>query len=294
LAGLVLFVLVIGFAAQMMAGPEGLFGPAGPRVALIRLTGVMYDSRKTVAQLQHFADDDRVKAIVIRVDTPGGGVAAAQEIYQAVRRLREEKGKYVVVSMGSVAASGGYYVACGADHVVANPGTITGSIGVIAEWYNYGELVDWAGLKPEVIKSGRLKDIGSPVREMTEEERTLLQGIIDQLYSQFLGVVVASRAGKKGLDEPSIRALADGRVFTGQEAEARGLVDELGDERRALLAAARHVGIEGEPIVVLPPAERRTTLLDLLADTDVGDVAAKALPGGSESGARLQFGYLWK
>jgi protease-4 len=291
---LVLFAVVIAIVAVAMSNSGWSFAPSGNRVALVKLQGVIYDSEATIKRLKRFGDDDRVKAIVVRVDSPGGGVAASQEIYQELKRLREEKGKKIVVSMGSVAASGGYYVACAADHVVANPGTVTGSIGVIAEWYNYGELLDWAGLKPEVVKSGALKDIGSPVRPLSDEERRVLQSMIDQLYNQFVGVVAEARNGRKGLDEARVRALSDGRVFTGAEALENGLVDELGNERTAVLAAARLAGIEGEPAVVEPPAEKSFTILDLLTKTDVADISSRGLGNGPRSGASVQFGYVWK
>lgn len=291
---LVLFVVVIALVAVGMSKGGWSFAPSGDRIALVKLQGVIFDSEATIKRLKRFGDDDRIKAIVIRVDSPGGGVAASQEIYQEINRLREEKNKKVVVSMGSVAASGGYYIACAADHIVANPGTVTGSIGVIAEWYNYGELLDWAGLKPEVIKSGALKDIGSPVRPLTDDERAVLQTMIDQLYNQFVAVVVTARSGKKGLDEPRIRALADGRVFTGYDALESGLVDEIGNERTAVLAAARLAGISGEPSVVEPPPEKSFTLWDLLTKTDVSDLSARGVPGGPRSGASIQFGYVWK
>jgi protease IV len=291
---LAVFGVAITLIAFGLARGGAFFGPSGDRVALVRLHGVIVDSRRMVKQLEHFANDSRVKAIVIRIDSPGGGVAASQEIYEEVKRLRDEKGKTVVVSMGSVAASGGYYVACGANHVFANPGTITGSIGVIVEWYNYAELLEWAHLKPEVIKSGALKDIGTPDRPMTEFERQQMQGLVDRLYNQFLTVVVAARSGKKDLTAERIRELSDGRVFAGDQAFEMGLVDELGDERAAILYAARAVSIEGEPNVVEPPAERPITILDLLTRTDISDVAAKGFPSGSPSGASVQFGYVWK
>lgn len=294
LIALVVFAVVVVIAAVGMSRDGGIFGPSGDRVALVKIHGVIFDSRAVIRDLERYANDDRVKAIVIRVDSPGGGVAASQEIYQEINRLREEKKKKIVVSMGSVAASGGYYVACAADHVVANPGTITGSIGVIAEWYNYGSLLDWAGLEPEVVKSGPLKDIGSPVRPMTDDERKILQGMIDRLYNQFVGVVVTARAGKQGLDEARIRQLSDGRIFSGDEALQNGFVDELGNERTAILAAARLVGITGEPVVVEPPQEKSFTILDLLTKTDVSELSARGIPGGSPSGASMQFGYVWK
>lgn len=290
----VVFAVAISAVALGMSQGGGFFGPSGDRIAMVRVSGVIYDSRSVITNLRRYANDERVKAIVIRVDSPGGGVAASQEIYQELVRLREEKNKTIVVSMGSVAASGGYYLACGANHVVANPGTVTGSIGVIAEWYNYGSLLDMAGLKPELVKSGVMKDIGSPVRPMTPEERAVLQNLIDRMFNQFVGVVVAARTGKQGLDETRIRALADGRVFTGDEALENGLIDELGNERTAILAAAKLVGIEGEPVVVEPPPQKSYTLLDLLTETDVSEISAKGLPGGSPSGASMQFGYIWK
>lgn len=291
---LIVFAVAISAVALGMSQSGGFFGPSGDRIAMVRVSGVIYDSRSVIAQLQRYAGDDRVKAIVLRVDSPGGGVAASQEIYQELVRLRQEKNKTIVVSMGSVAASGGYYLACGANHVVANPGTVTGSIGVIAEWYNYGSLLDMAGLKPELVKSGALKDIGSPVRPMTPEERVVLQNLIDRMFNQFVGVVVEARSGRMGLDEAKIRALADGRVFTGSEALENGLVDELGNERTAVLAAAKLVGISGEPIVVEPPPQKSYTIIDLLTQTDVTEITAKGLPGSSPSGASMQFGYIWK
>jgi protease IV len=298
IVGAVVLLAIFGIAITLIAvglSRDGaFFGPSGDRIALVRLTGVIVDARRVVKQLEHFANDSRVKAIVIRIDSPGGGVAASQEIYEEVKRLRAEKGKTVVVSMGSVAASGGYYVACGADYVFANPGTITGSIGVILEWYNYGDLLELAHLKPQVIKSGLLKDMGSPERPMTVLEREQLQGLVDRLYRQFLAVVVSARIGKKDLTEDRIRELADGRVFAGDEAVELGFVDELGDERTAILYAARKVSIEGEPTVVEPPTEKPLTILDLITKTDVTEVTSKGFPSGSPSGASVQFGYVWK
>jgi protease-4 len=290
----VIFAVVTATVAVTLGASGDFFGPSGDRIALVKVNGVIVDSSKVIKQLERYADDDRVKAIVLRVDSPGGGVAASQEIYQELNRLRDEKKKLIVVSMGSVAASGGYYLACAADHVVANPGTVTGSIGVIAEWYNYGALLDWAQLKPEVVKSGAFKDVGSPVREMSPEEKQFMQSMVDRLYNQFVGVVVKARSGKQGLDEAKIRTLADGRVYTGEEALENGLVDELGNQRVAILYAARKVGIEGEPTVVEPPVDRPVTILDLLIKTDVSDIAAKGIPGASASGANIQFGYVWR
>jgi protease-4 len=223
------------------------------------------------------------------MDTPGGGVAASQEIADQLKWLRNEKGKKVVISMGSVGASGGYYIACAADKIYANPGTITGSIGVIAEWVNYGNLLKWAQLRPEVFKSGEFKDVGSPTREITPKEREYLQGLINQMYEQFVGAVAE---GRTTLTRERIKQLADGRVYTGEEALREKLVDELGNYEKALKGTAELVGIRGEPQVVTPPKPRRGSILDLLTSTDVGEILAgnTLQPPGST----LQFEYLWK
>jgi protease-4 len=236
-----------------------------------------------------YADDSRVKGVLLRIDSPGGGVAASQEISDQVRWLRDEKKKTVVVSMGSVAASGGYYIACAADHIIANPGTVTGSIGVIAEWVNYGNLLKWAQMQPEVIKSGDMKDVGSPTREINAKERAYLQGLINQMFTQFVNAVAA---GRKELTRERIMELADGRVYTGEEALREKLIDGLGNYDAALKKTAELVGIRGEPQVVTPPKPRRGSILDLLTKTDVGEI----LSGNSlqPPGASLQFEYLWK
>jgi len=279
-------------------GVSGLgFGLPGDRIAVIDIEGVIFDSKPFSEQVKKFVDDPRVKAIILRIDSPGGGVAASQEIYSEIKRLREEKKKRFVVSMGSVAASGGYYIACAADKIVANPGTVTGSIGVIAEWYNYEELLKLARLKPEVFKSGKFKDTGSPTRRLTEEEKAYFQGLIDQMYNQFLNAVIEARNGKKNLTDEHIRKLADGRVYTGQEAVDVGLVDELGDLQEAIRIAARLVGISGEPQVVTPPKPRPRSLLDLLMSSDIADNITRLVPEqlrGPNSGAAVQFEYLWK
>jgi protease-4 len=238
-----------------------------------------------------YADDPGVKAILIRVDSPGGGVVPSQEIHDQVRWLRQEKKKKVVVSMGSVAASGGYYIACAADHIVANPGTITGSIGVIAEWVNYGNLLKWAQLESEVLKSGELKDAGSPTRALTPKEREYLQGIINQLYAQFVTAVAEGR-NDKGLTPERVSQLADGRVYTGEEALREKLIDSLGNYETALKLTAEMVGIRGEPNVVTPPRPRRGTLLDLLTGADVSVLVSNGIL--QAPGSTLQFEYLWK
>ena len=163
------------------------------QVALLELEGIIFDSKEFTDQLKEYAGRSGVKAIVVRLNSPGGGVAASQEIYDAVKRARATSKKKIVISMASVAASGAYYIACASDKIYANPGTITGSIGVIAEWYNYGDLLEWAKLKSVVFKSGELKDAGSPTRPLTEKEKAYFQGLIDNMYHQFVKAVATSR-----------------------------------------------------------------------------------------------------
>jgi protease IV len=230
----------------------------GEKVAVIELVGTIYDSRRIVEQFEAFGDQKSIKAILFRIDSPGGLVAPSQEIYEAVRRVRD-KGKPVVVSMGTLAASGGYYVACGADTIVANPGTTTGSIGVIAEFVNMRDLLGKIGVHVETVMSGRFKDTGSPYREMNSDDRRYLQSWIDDAYDQFIHVVSLERR----LPIEKVRELADGRVFTGAQAQKLGLVDVLGDYKAALDLAAKMAGISGEPEVV-KSVRRRTTVFDLL------------------------------
>ncbi|HSO74805.1 MAG TPA: signal peptide peptidase SppA [Blastocatellia bacterium] len=287
--GFVFFVAIILLAALAFSGQGSWTGLGGDRIAVVYIEGVIFDSKSVNEHLKMYADDSRVKGVLLRIDSPGGGVAASQEISDQVRWLRDEKKKTVVVSMGSVAASGGYYIACAADHIIANPGTVTGSIGVIAEWVNYGNLLKWAQMQPEVIKSGEMKDVGSPTREINARERAYLQGLINQMFAQFVNAVAA---GRKELTRERIMELADGRVYTGEEALREKLIDGLGNYDAALKKTAELVGIRGEPQVVTPPKPRRGSILDLLTKTDVGEI----LSGNSlqPPGASLQFEYLWK
>ncbi|MFY9611201.1 MAG: signal peptide peptidase SppA [Blastocatellia bacterium] len=287
--GFVFFVAIILLAALALSRQGGWTGLGGDRIAVVYIEGVIFDSKSVNEHLKMYADDSRVKAVLLRIDSPGGGVAASQEISDQVRWLRDEKKKTVVVSMGSVAASGGYYIACAADHIVANPGTITGSIGVIAEWVNYGNLLKWAQMQTEVVKSGEMKDVGSPTREITARERAYLQGLINQMFAQFVNAVAA---GRKELTRERIVELADGRVYTGEEALREKLIDGLGNYDAALKKTAELVGIKGEPHVVTPPRPRRGSILDLLTSTDAGEL----LSGNrlQPPGAALQFEYLWK
>jgi len=255
---ILLIILLVNYISYKGDSDRIGFSPGGKKIAVIELLGPIYDSRKIVGQFKHFGDQKSIKAIVFRIDSPGGGVAASQEIYEAAKRVRDA-GKPIVVSMGSVAASGGYYVACGADTIMANPGTTTGSIGVIAEFPNIRELLGKIGVKYDIVKSGRYKDIGSPFHDMTQAEKIQLQSWVDDAYDQFVSVV----AEERGLSKKAVLRIADGRVFTGQQALKLGLVDLIGDYEKAILLAAELGGISGKPDVV-KLQQRRASLFDLI------------------------------
>jgi protease IV len=245
---------------------------SGNKVAVIPIEGEIVDARETLDALKKYADNNTVKAIIIRINSPGGGVVPSQEIYAAIRHTRADSGKPIVASMDSVAASGGYYIAAACDQIVANPGTITGSIGVILQWFDLKELVKWAKLKPETITSGQLKDAGSPYREMTPAERAYFQNIVTQLHGQFVRDVAHGRREKLKYDE--VARLADGRVFTGEEALRLKLVDQLGTIDDAVRTAGKLAGIEGEPTKYWPK-RREDRLLDLFTEGDASAVLEK-------------------
>ncbi|MEK6633081.1 MAG: signal peptide peptidase SppA [Nitrospirota bacterium] len=238
------------------------------RIALIRIEGVILDAQETLGELKKFSENPTVKAIVLRIDSPGGGVVPSQEIYDAVRRVRTKSNKAVIASMGSVAASGGYYIAAATDRIVANPGTLTGSIGVIMEMANVEGLLQKIGVEGVVVKSGKYKDVGSPLRKMSDEERGLLQTVMDDVHKQFIEAVAEGRS----LEVPEVQALADGRIFTGRQAKAAKLVDELGSLDDAIQLAADVVGIEGEPKVI--EQRRRFSIRELL-DSKLSSVLPK-------------------
>ena len=283
--GAVFFVLL--FLAYSLTGsrPSTKLSVVGQdRVALVKLEGVLLSSEHIVEEVNGYADDSSIKAIVIRVDSPGGGVVPSQEIYNAVKHARQE-GKKVVVSMGSVAASGGYYVAAAADLIVANPGTMTGSIGVKMEFANIEKLLEKIGVKGMVVKSGEYKDVGSPFREMTEKERSLLQGVIDDVQTQFVMAVVEGR----NLPEAEVRAIADGRIFTGQQALALKLVDQMGDLEHSIRAAANLAGIKGKPFVV--KKDKKMPFFDYLKEETASWIAETVAQGISSGSGKLQYRY---
>ena len=250
------------------------------RIALIRIEGPILDSYTTVGELQQFGEDPLVKAIVLRIDSPGGGVAPSQEIYNAVKRVRKNNQKTIVTSMGTVAASGGYYIAVASDRILANPGTLTGSIGVIMQLANFEDLMEKIGIRNTVIKSGRYKDVGSPFRTMTDKERQYLQSVMDDAHRQFIEAVADGRS----LDIADVEVLADGRIFTGQQAKDALLVDELGDLQQAITLAADMSGMKEHPPVV--ESQKPFSLREFLGNRFLGG-GTPALP--IQSGLNLMY-----
>lgn len=261
------------------------FGGFGDKIGVVDLEGVILNPKDVVDQLRKFADDSSIKAIVLHVDSPGGGAAASEEIYREVLRIRDKNKKTIVASIGTVGASGAYYVSSATSKIFADDASIVGSIGVIAEWYNYEELIKWAKLKAVVLKAGEFKDTGSPTRDLTPAERAYLQGLIDDMHTQFIHSVAV---GRKMKDE-QIRPLADGKVWTGEQALPLKLVDQIGDFRAAIDDTAKSVGIKGEPTIVHPEKERKS-VLDLI----FGD-ASEYFPNPAKlMQTNVGFYYLWK
>jgi protease IV len=243
-----------------------LFGAGGGYVGVLELKGVIFDSKKVIKKLEDFDDDPRVKAVVLRLNSPGGSVAPSQEIYEAVRAMK----KPVVASMASVAASGGYYIACAAKKIFANPGTITGSIGVIMEFVNLGRLYEWAKIERYALKTGKFKGAGAEYKAMSPEERELFQGMLDDVLKQFKNAVATGRKMKMS----EVDKIADGRVFSGNQAKAAKLVDELGTLKEAIAEAGKMAGIKGEPKVIYP-GKHRKRFVEMLFDEATDDEDAE-------------------
>nr|WP_246325345.1 signal peptide peptidase SppA [Dissulfurirhabdus thermomarina] len=242
----------------------------GDKVGVVPVTGVIDDPAPTLKALREFRLDASIKAVVVRIDSPGGAVGASQEIYEEIRRL--DAVKPVVASMGSVAASGGYYAALGARKIIANPGTVTGSIGVILKIPNLGRLLQKLGIRTTVVKSGKLKDLGSVTRDLTPAERRVLQGVMSDIHRQFIEAVARSR----GLEVTAVEPLADGRILSGRQARDAGLLDELGNFSLAVQRAAELARIEGEPTLVYPRKDRMTLLRELLEEEGAEGLARLA------------------
>ena len=260
-------------------------GGFGDKIAVVDLEGVIMNPGPTVQQLKKFADDDSVKAIILHVNSPGGGVAASEEIYREVKRIRDEKKKRIVASIETVGASGAYYVSSATNKIYADKGSVVGSIGVIAEWVNYGDLLQWAKLKSVILKTGEFKDTGTPTRDLTPAEKAYLQGLIDNMFHQFIQAVADGRAMK--FDD--VKAIADGRVWTGEQAMSLKLVDQLGDFQSAVEDTAKSVNIKGEPTLVRPEKDRKS-LLDLM----FGDVSEYLPTREKIMDEHVSFYYMWK
>ena len=252
---LVFAMLFVGFSIIMFATAIVKSGDNGfdynevrsgkGKIAIVELDFTIIDSKPIVRQFKKYREDKSIKAIVLHVNSPGGGVAASQEMYEEVKKTRDS-GKPVIVSFGSIAASGGYYVACGGSLIVSNPGTLTGSIGVIISLMNFKELTDKLGIKDLTIKSGELKDAGNPMREATEKDKAYFQEIVDDSYDQFLDVVSKERK----IDKEELRKIANGRVYTGRQAKDIKLVDSIGTLEDAIRIAGEMAKIEGEPAII--------------------------------------------
>jgi protease-4 len=286
LAGLLILILAVFLFFIIISGISAVFHIVpgiGRSVGILAIEGPIYDTTQYVDTLHEFKDSYSIRAIVVRIESPGGSVGGVQELYEELVKVRRETRKPVIASLGNVAASGGYYVASAADEIFSNPGTVTGSIGVIFDFANMEKLINKIGLQMEVIKSGEYKDIGSSFRPMTPEERKLLQGVIDDVYNQFLEAILNTRkdriarafAAQGRSDESAttatltaaqaedeLRKIADGRVLSGRQAYEVGLVDRIGNLQDAIDRAGKLAGIAGKPYVVRP--KRRLSIFDLL------------------------------
>ncbi len=242
--------LIIIFVSALFYAGGGLHSvnakTGGNRIAVVKINGAIFDSEETIRQIRRYTSHKNTAALILRINSPGGAVAPTQEIYQEVLKQRES-GIVVVTSMGSVAASGGYYIASASDYIVANPGTITGSIGVIMAFPNMEKLMEKVGIGTEVVKSGKFKDMGSPMKHLSDEERKFLQALIDDVYQQFLDAVAEGR----GLDRKELKAIANGGIYSGRQALGLGLVDRLGNLDDAIEEAAKLAEIDGEPKVIM-------------------------------------------
>jgi protease IV len=281
----VLAVFSLVYLTLHAGGNQSAFSGFGDRIGVVDLDGVILSPEPVVGQLKKFADDSSIKAIILHVNSPGGGVAASEEISREVKRIHDQKKKPIVVSIETVGASGAYYIASASNKIYADKGSIVGSIGVIAQWVNYGDLLKWAKLKDVVLKTGEFKDTGNPTRDLTPAEQAYMQSLIDNMFGQFVQAVADGR----GLKVDNVKAIANGKVWTGEQALEMKLIDQVADFQAAVDETAKSVGITGEPTLVRPEKDRRT-LLDLL----LGDVS-QYLPGREKMlEQQVGFYYLWK
>lgn len=282
-----LFVLAVFtlIYVSLRTGEQATLGGFGDKIGVVDLEGVLISPEIVVKQLKKFNDDGSIKAIILHVNSPGGGVAASEEIYREVKRIREGKKKQIVASIETLGASGAYYVSSACNKIFADNGSIVGSIGVISQWVNYGDLLRWAKLKDVTMKAGEFKDTGNPARDLTPAEKLYLQGIIDNMHAQFIQAVAEGR----NLKFDQVKAIADGKVWTGQQALPLKLIDEVGDFQAAVKDTAKAAGIKGEPVLVRPQKERKT-LLDLL----FGDISEWLPTREKLLEQHIGFYYLWR
>lgn len=274
------FLVLLVVAVKSSTG-DGLDSSGGDKVGIVEIKGAISDSKKVLKDLKAFAEADHIKAIVVRIDSPGGAVGPSQEIYDAIKRLKAKK--KIVASMGSLAASGGFYIACAAEKVFANPGTLTGSIGVIMQSPDVTGVLRWAGVSMNTITAGKMKDSGSPFRPMTDEERAYFESVLADVHGQFIDAVAEGR--KLSADE--VKPWADGRIFSGRQAKQAKLVDELGGIDAAVAEAAKMAGLKGEPKTEYPRSDKKF-LRELLGDEDLGTAAQRVVQGALDTGG-LQY-----
>lgn len=268
-----LVIFIIGFTGiligMLISGESQRAG--GDGVAVINVDGIIIDSDPYIKSIRKIRETDSVKAVVVRINSPGGSVATSQEVYEELKNLGEEMP--VIASMGTVAASGGYYIACAASTIYANPGTITGSIGVIAQFASYEQLLEWAKVEVEVIKSGEFKDLGSPLRKMPEAEKAYLQTLIDSVHSQFKDTV----SKRRSLSPEKVVSLSDGKIFTGSRARELGLVDRIGTLETAIAEARKLGGLDEDSWIGEYPV-RKKTLLDFVFPETLAERAILSSP----------------
>jgi protease-4 len=281
----VLAVFTLVYITLRAGDQTSTLGSFGDKIGVVDLEGVILTPKTVVEQLKKFGDDDSIKAIILHVNSPGGGVAASEEIYREVKRIRDDKKKRIVASIESVGASGAYYVSSATNKIYADNGSIVGSIGVISQWVNYADLLRWAKLKDVTFKAGEFKDTGNPSREMTPAEKEYLQSLVDNMHAQFIQAVADGRKVK--FDE--IKAIANGKVWTGEQALSMKLIDQVGDFQAVVDDTAKAVGIKGAPVLVRPEKERKT-VLDLM----FGDISEWLPTREKLLEQHMDFYYLWK
>ncbi|RPJ15985.1 MAG: signal peptide peptidase SppA [Desulfobacteraceae bacterium] len=272
---------ILGVSTLIYLGTRESDFNMGEKVGVVEISGIITDAGDAVKNIKNYREDDSIKAIVLRIDSPGGVVGPAQEIFREVRKTVGEK--KIIASMGSVAASGGYYIAAGTEGIMANPGTITGSIGVIIGYTNFEEILQKIGLSPVVIKSGEYKDMGSPVRKMTEKEKKLLQDFVDSTHKQFVAAVAEGRK----MDPAKVKSIADGRIITGEDAKSLGLVDRLGNIEDAIEWAGRMGGIKGK-ISAVYSRKANISFIDYFIESSIKKIVNRV------ANPELHFGYIMK